>query len=166
MLSWLSACLISATCLLSAARRGMTLEDVRQLVERHHSVELPGFSPYSAVQDLVARHQRPWPAAVTECAAAAHRQLLQLVMLHVGRTFDRFPRAADHIRWVGPGFGSHCRILFALCGGHAKLTAVVALDNCGTSHASSAEPYLTCDTAQSTSTKEHNLVCSSRVQFF
>ncbi|WIA20977.1 hypothetical protein OEZ85_005314 [Tetradesmus obliquus] len=80
------------------ARRGMTLEDVRQLVERHHSVELPGFSPYSAVQDLVARHQRPWPAAVTECAAAAHRQLLQLVMLHVGRTFDRFPRAADHIR--------------------------------------------------------------------
>jgi hypothetical protein len=78
----------------------MTLEDVRQLVERHHSVELPGFSPYSAVQDLVARHQRPWPAAVTECAAAAHRQLLQLVMLHVGRTFDRFPRAADHIRWV------------------------------------------------------------------
>jgi hypothetical protein len=26
------------------------MEDVWQLVDQHHSIELPGFSPYSAVQ--------------------------------------------------------------------------------------------------------------------
>jgi hypothetical protein len=86
------------TCLSSAAKRGLTLEDVRQLVERHHSIELPGFSPYSAVQELVSRHQTGWAAAAADCVAAAHRQLLQLVLLHVARTFSRFPAAAEHIR--------------------------------------------------------------------
>lgn len=70
----------------------MSLEDVRQLVERHHSIELPGFSPYSAVQDLIAKHQQGWAHSVAECAGQAHRQLLQLVMAHVAKTFDRFPR--------------------------------------------------------------------------
>jgi hypothetical protein len=81
-----------------AAMRGLTLEDVRQLVERHHSIELPGFSPYSAVHELVSRHQTGWAAAAADCVAAAHRQLLQLVLLHVARTFSRFPAAAEHIR--------------------------------------------------------------------
>lgn len=82
--------------LLVAAQQGMTLENVRQLVDRHHSIELPGFSPYSAVQDLITRHQQGWGRAVSECAGQAHRQLLHLVMAHVAKTFDRFPR------WVSP----------------------------------------------------------------
>jgi hypothetical protein len=84
----------------AAAIRGLTLEDVRELVNAHHSYELPGFSPYSAVQDLVSRHQTSWPAVAADCVAAAHRQLLQLVLLHVGHTCARFPAAADHIRWA------------------------------------------------------------------
>lgn len=87
-------------CVLPAAKHGLTLEDVRQLVERHHSIELPGFSPYSAVQELVSRHQVAWAAAAADCVAAAHRQLLHLVMLHVARTCSRFPAAAEHIRWA------------------------------------------------------------------
>lgn len=87
-----------AVLLCPAAQRGLTLEDVRGLVERHHSIQLPGFSPYSAVQELVSRHQTGWAAAAADCVAAAHRQLLHLVLLHVSRTFSRFPAAADHIR--------------------------------------------------------------------
>lgn len=86
------------SCCAPAAQRGLTLDDVRGLVERHHSIELPGFSPYSAVQELVSRHQTGWAAAAADCVAAAHRQLLHLVLLHVSRTFSRFPAAADHIR--------------------------------------------------------------------
>jgi hypothetical protein len=90
----------SCVCVLPAAKHGLTLEDVRQLVERHHSIELPGFSPYSAVQELVSRHQVAWAAAAADCVAAAHRQLLHLVMLHISRTCSRFPAAAEHIRWA------------------------------------------------------------------
>ena len=105
-------CAAVLLCLLHAAIRGLTLEDVRELVNAHHSYELPGFSPYSAVQDLVSRHQTSWPAVAADCVAAAHRQLLQLVLLHVGHTCSRFPAAADHIRWgpcwLPPGEGWLC----------------------------------------------------------
>jgi flavin-binding protein dodecin len=76
---------------------------VRQAVELHHSIELPGFSPYSAVQELVSRHQTSWEAAAAGCVASAQRQLLQLVLLHVNHTCVRFPPAADHIRCVSEG---------------------------------------------------------------
>jgi len=38
----------------------MSLEDVRAVIEEHRGLELPGFSPYSAVQALISRTTNGW----------------------------------------------------------------------------------------------------------
>ncbi|GFR41676.1 hypothetical protein Agub_g2421, partial [Astrephomene gubernaculifera] len=73
--------------------RHMTLEQVRVMRERHSGRELPGFSPYSAVEELIKEFKGQWSAHARECleevAEATQAQAGGLVM----RIFERFPKA-------------------------------------------------------------------------
>jgi hypothetical protein len=74
----------------------MSLDDVREIVMQHHSIELPGFSPYSAVQALIAAHQQRWPAAAERCLLKALAELQRMADRAVAATFARC--AADELR--------------------------------------------------------------------
>eukprot|EP00967_Tisochrysis_lutea_P040764 scaffold49004_cov19-Tisochrysis_lutea.AAC.4 len=43
----------------------MTFKDVKDLADSQRGLELPGFSPYSAVQTLISRSSRGWAGAYT-----------------------------------------------------------------------------------------------------
>lgn len=70
----------------------MTMEDVREIVMQHHSIELPGFSPYSAVQALITLHQQHWPSHTERCLQKALHELQRMVDRNIAATFAR---------WVG-----------------------------------------------------------------
>ncbi|KXZ50489.1 hypothetical protein GPECTOR_16g664 [Gonium pectorale] len=71
----------------------MPLYEVRSLRRKHIGRELPGFSPYSAVEDLIRRYKGQWSRHALEClgevAAAAH----ELSGRVVEDVFKRYPRA-------------------------------------------------------------------------
>lgn len=94
-----AACSTSLTpAIMHAGSHVLSLEDVRSVVDKHHSIELPGFSPYSAVNDLIGSHQKDWATLCADCVAACQGHLSDLVVQHIQKTFAHFPKAADHVR--------------------------------------------------------------------
>ncbi|GFR49980.1 hypothetical protein Agub_g12123, partial [Astrephomene gubernaculifera] len=90
--------------------RHMTLAQVQAMRERHAGRELPGFSPYSAVEELIQEFKGKWSAHARECleevAEAAQEQAGGLV----AETFERFPKA---LRAVGMALSDYIEDLSA-----------------------------------------------------
>lgn len=76
----------------------MTCADVRHVIEQHRSVELPGFSPYSAVEGLITRHLATWPQLSESCLDKATAELQTYVGQQLDERFSRFPQAHNLVR--------------------------------------------------------------------
>ncbi|KXZ49644.1 hypothetical protein GPECTOR_20g501 [Gonium pectorale] len=78
--------------------------EVRSLRQKHIGRELPGFSPYSAVEELIRRYKGQWSLHALEClgevATAAH----ELSVRVVEEMFERYPVAQ---RSIGMAFSDY-----------------------------------------------------------
>ena len=53
----------SVRAVIQPASTVMTFKEVKELADSQKGLELPGFSPYSAVQALISRNSRGWAGA-------------------------------------------------------------------------------------------------------
>ncbi|KXZ52300.1 hypothetical protein GPECTOR_10g932 [Gonium pectorale] len=75
----------------------MTLEQVQELRRRHEGRELPGFSPYSAVEELIRQHKGQWTNHANECLKAVADAVRGEGMAVLQETLGRYPKALGAI---------------------------------------------------------------------
>eukprot|EP00798_Chlamydomonas_sp_ICE-L_P007077 gene7077-173_t len=76
----------------------LSLKDVKKLRARHLGRELPTFSPYSAVEELIEMHKGRWGGISLKCLGNVMKELTELMVDSVERHFGQFPVARAQIR--------------------------------------------------------------------
>ena len=76
----------------------MSLEDVQAIRNRHLGRELPTFSPYSGVEELISFFKGTWRVAAEECLERAKGLLYKNMIEIVNRVFEQFPEVCSKVR--------------------------------------------------------------------
>ncbi len=76
----------------------MTLEDVANIRKRHLGRELPTFSPYSGLEELISTFKGTWRVAAEECLERAKSLLYDNMIDIVNRVFEQFPEICSKVR--------------------------------------------------------------------
>ncbi|KAG2422241.1 hypothetical protein HXX76_016193 [Chlamydomonas incerta] len=84
--------------------RPMTLAELSRLRDRHLGRELPGFSPYSAMEELLRRFQGQWREHAEGCLQEVEAAVRELAGSTVAEELQRFPKAE---RVVEAALSSH-----------------------------------------------------------
>ncbi|KAG2422243.1 hypothetical protein HXX76_016195 [Chlamydomonas incerta] len=74
-------------------QRPMTLGELSRLRQRHLGRELPGFSPYSAMEELLRRFQGQWREHAEGCLQEVEAAVRELAGRTVAEELRRFPKA-------------------------------------------------------------------------
>ncbi|GAX85388.1 hypothetical protein CEUSTIGMA_g12804.t1 [Chlamydomonas eustigma] len=69
----------------------VTLEEVVALRSEHIGMELPGYTPYSAVEELLRRFKEQWRTPTSECLSSAREILEALINKHLEKIFAQHP---------------------------------------------------------------------------
>ncbi|KAG2429232.1 hypothetical protein HXX76_011002 [Chlamydomonas incerta] len=77
--------------------RYMTLDEVEGLRKRHLGRELPGFLPYSAMEELLSRFKGQWREQSLACLAAVEQAAHKLAEEVVAQHLDRYPQAKSAV---------------------------------------------------------------------
>ncbi|KXZ52299.1 hypothetical protein GPECTOR_10g931 [Gonium pectorale] len=105
----------------------MTLEQIRELCRRHEGRELPGFSPYSAVEDLIRQHKGQWASHADECLEAVEDAVRGKGEAVLAETLGRYPKA---LRAIGTVFSDYVEELTAEAGD--KISSLVGIEDADT----------------------------------
>ncbi|KAG2440609.1 hypothetical protein HYH02_010188 [Chlamydomonas schloesseri] len=73
--------------------RPMTIAELVQLRQRHLGRELPGFSPYSAMEELLQRFKGQWRQHAEACLGEVEAAVRELAGRTVAEQLRRFPKA-------------------------------------------------------------------------
>lgn len=90
--------LISAMSVLSDLSAVVTLAEVQALRGSQLGRELPTFSPYSAVDELMSKFKGQWKQATLSCLEEVKGELKGLVVAHVDNKFSQFPEMLTVLR--------------------------------------------------------------------
>ncbi|GAX85390.1 hypothetical protein CEUSTIGMA_g12806.t1 [Chlamydomonas eustigma] len=78
----------------------VTLEVVEALRSRHMGMELPGYTPYSALEELLGIFKEQWRTATSECLSSAREILEVLIDKHLEKVFAQHPLMHFKLRQV------------------------------------------------------------------
>jgi pyruvate dehydrogenase complex dehydrogenase (E1) component len=76
----------------------MSLDQVKELRQRSRGRELPTFSPYGAVEELIGMTRGSWEAAMLECLDAVQEELRGAMHKSINKHFGRFPNMLQLLR--------------------------------------------------------------------
>eukprot|EP00798_Chlamydomonas_sp_ICE-L_P015105 gene15105-21161_t len=75
----------------------LTLEDVQALRDQHLGHELPTFSPYSALEELIEKYKERWKGSALECLGSVKEELSERMEDSVKLQFGQFPDMMTHV---------------------------------------------------------------------
>ncbi|PNW83655.1 hypothetical protein CHLRE_05g238290v5 [Chlamydomonas reinhardtii] len=105
-------------------QRPMTLAEVSRLRQRHLGRELPGFSPYSAMEELLRRFKGQWREHAEGCLQEVEAAVRELAGKTVAEQLRRYPKAE---RVVGRALSSHVDTLVAAA--EAQLSELLGMED-------------------------------------
>ena len=76
----------------------LSLGEVTDLLAKHRGCELPTFSPYSALKELINTFKGPWMPATESCLVDSKDKLNAMLAPRIEKTFEQFPQLQPMVR--------------------------------------------------------------------
>ncbi|KAH7928503.1 hypothetical protein BV22DRAFT_199383 [Leucogyrophana mollusca] len=87
---------------LNSLQKPLYLQDMRELIERSRTRELPGNIPFPAKVTLIDAFQVTWESAASECSEQIRKSLLSLLLNCVKDQFERYGNLKAHLQILIP----------------------------------------------------------------